>query len=254
MADVLVPRPAATVLVVREVPRLEVLMLKRNLNSDFVGGAYVFPGGRLEEADVRLGDWVLGPSDQEASARLGLDRGGLAYYAAALRETFEEAGLLFVVARDGSALELGEAREELVVWREALNAGASSMTEMLRAYDWRLDARAMEYLAHWVTPVGPPRRYDTRFFVVPAPPDQLAVHDDAEVVETRWMVPAEALAAEAAGDFEMIFPTIRTLQEIAGFASLGELVAFAASRSPRRRAPRMLQRDGDVVIELDEDD
>ena len=254
MADVLVPRPAATVLVVREVPRLEVLMLKRNLNSDFVGGAYVFPGGGVESADVDLARYVVGLDDQSASARLGLESGGLAYYAAALRELFEEAGLLVVCDEAGEPLvATPEVLARLAEYRAHVNSGERALADLLDEESWRLDVRAMEYLAHWITPVGPPRRYDTRFFVVSAPIGQVAAHDEGETVAARWISPREALAAHERGELEMIFPTIRTLHEISGFESASEVLAHAASRTPRVREPRISERDGEVVITLAED-
>ncbi|HSN02609.1 MAG TPA: NUDIX domain-containing protein, partial [Acidimicrobiales bacterium] len=229
MAEILVPRPAATVLILREDDGLEVLMLRRNLNSDFVGGAYVFPGGGVDAADADLARHVVGLNEESASARLGLESGGLSYYAAALRELFEEAGLLVVCNEAGEPLVAGaEVRARLDEYRAQLNAGRRTLAELLEHESWRLDVRAMEYLAHWITPVGPPRRYDTRFFVVVAPPGQVAAHDAGETVAARWIAPREALAAHDRGELEMIFPTIRTLEEIAGFATASEVLAFAA--------------------------
>ncbi|MHB8827868.1 MAG: NUDIX hydrolase [Acidimicrobiales bacterium] len=253
MAENLVPRPAATVLILREGEDLEVLMLRRNLNSDFVGGAYVFPGGGVDAADVDLARYVVGLDDESASARLGLGGGGLAYYAAALRELFEEAGLLVVCDEAGEPLvATPEVLVRLAQYRAHVNAGRRALAELLDEESWRLDARAMEYLAHWITPVGPPRRYDTRFFVVAAPFGQVAAHDAGETVAARWIAPREALAAHERGELEMIFPTIRTLEEIAGFTRASEVLAFAASRTPRVRQPRMIERNGEVVIVLDE--
>jgi 8-oxo-dGTP pyrophosphatase MutT (NUDIX family) len=239
-------RPASTVLLFRDSPAgPEVLMLRRNLNSDFVGGAYVFPGGAIDEAD---GDPALlvNLDDATASARLGVRRGGLAFYVGALRELFEEAGILLV---DGPDLD-APTRAAL---RTALLAGAS-FGSLLRDAGVRLDATALHYYAHWVTPVGPPRRYDTRFFVAVAPADQVASHDQGETVADTWVVPRAALDAVAAGTFEMIFPTIKNLETVAHFDSMAAL--FAHVQAPRvipRIEPRILERDGRVTIELDSD-
>ena len=229
-------------------------MLRRNLNSDFVGGAYVFPGGGVDAADTDLARYVLGLTDESASRRLGLESGGLAYYAAALRELFEEAGLLVVCDEAGEPLAATpEVLTYLSEFRAELNAGRRGLDELLEEQLWRLDVRAMEYLAHWITPLGPPRRYDTRFFVVTAPSGQVAVHDAHETVAARWIGPSEALAAHSRGELEMIFPTIRTLQEIAGLASVAEVLGHAAARTPRVRQPRLLERDGEIQIVLDEE-
>ena len=248
MAEILVPRPASTVLIVREDAGVEVLMLRRNLNSDFVGGAYVFPGGGVDEGDIILADFVEGLDDAAASQRLGLDRGGLAYYAAALRELFEEAGLLIACDENGESVVVSsELASRLVEHRAAMNARFAHLEDLLEELSWRLDVRAMEYLAHWVTPVGPPRRYDTRFFVVAAPAGQVAAHDEGETVAARWVSPREALAAHERGELEMIFPTIRTLEEVAGFTSVGEILEHAARSRPTRREPRLIARDGALV-------
>jgi 8-oxo-dGTP pyrophosphatase MutT (NUDIX family) len=237
------------VLILREGDVLEVLMLRRNLNSDFVGGAYVFPGGGVDAADADLARYVLGLDDESASARLGLASGGLAYYAAALRELFEEAGLLVVCDEAGGPVAATpEVLARLEEYRTHVNAGRRALAELLEEESWRLDVRAMEYLAHWITPVGPPRRYDTRFFVVAAPLGQVAAHDARETVAARWIAPREALAAHERGELEMIFPTIRTLEEIAGLASVADVLAFASARTPRVRQPRLVERDGEVVI------
>jgi 8-oxo-dGTP pyrophosphatase MutT (NUDIX family) len=248
MAEILVPRPASTVLILREGDELEVLMLRRNLQSDFVGGAYVFPGGGVDENDAALADYVEGVDDESASARLGLRSGALAYYAAALRELFEEAGLLVVCDEGGAGVVLSERTAQRVrEHRAAMNARHAHLVELLEEFAWRLDARSMHYLAHWVTPVGPPRRYDTRFFVVAAPAGQVAAHDEGETVAARWVSPREALAAHERGELEMIFPTIRTLQEIAHFSSVAQILEHAASSRPERREPRLIERNGTLV-------
>src|SRR6202167_874994 len=235
MAEILLPRPAATVITVRDgVNGYEILMLRRNLNSDFVGGAYVFPGGRVDETDAgtRAERLSFGLGDDEASRRLGLDAGGLAYYVACLRELFEEAGLLVVCTRDGAPIHLSDDAtiQRLAVSRRDVNAGTLDFLEMLEQEGFVLDLRGLEYFAHWVTPVGPPRRFDTRFFVVKAPVDQVATHDAGETVADQWIRPLDALDAHARGELEMILPTIRNLEAIAHLSTAQEVVAYARSR------------------------
>ena len=247
------PRPAATVLALRDGAHgVEVLMLRRNLNSDFVGGAYVFPGGGVDEGDAALAARCVGPDDAAASARLGLDSGGLAYHVAALRELFEEAGLMVACDAGGAPVALdAEATRRRDRLRRKRNEGALSFADVLAAEGLWLDLRGMVYLAHWVTPVGPPRRYDTRFFVVRAPEDQVAGHDAGETVADRWVTPAEALAAHERGELEMIFPTIRTLMSIAPFESVDAVLGFASAQETVTRVqPRIVTRDGQVAILL----
>ncbi|MDE3065077.1 MAG: NUDIX domain-containing protein [Acidobacteriota bacterium] len=237
------PRPASTLLVVRDAEAgAEVLMVRRNLQSDFVGGAFVFPGGAVDPSDATM-TRVAGLSEADADAVLGVV-GARAYFVAALRELFEEAGVL--VARDGRGAPLVV---DLAPARRELNAGRLGFDEVLEREGLWLDLSGLAYLAHWVTPVGPPRRYDTRFFVVRAPAGQEAAHDDAETVAAVWVRPLDALAAQARGEYEMIFPTIRTLQSIAHLGAADEVLAFARSqRRVERVEPRLIERDGSVRV------
>ena len=228
------PRPAATVMVVRaDVAALEVLMLRRSLASKFVSGAYVFPGGALdpEDADPSLFDRCTGRTDTEASALLEIERDGLAYWVSAFRECFEESGVLLAHGPDGAALSFGNpstaARFE--EHRGALNAGARSFLDICVAEDLTLPADALYYVGHWITPVGPPRRYDTRFFAALAPAEQVAGHDEVETIGHMWIAPSEALAQHEAGEIDMLFPTVWNLRLLARYSSPAELVASVSS-------------------------
>ncbi len=118
-----------------------------------------------------------------------------------------------------------------------------------------LDLRQIEYLAHWITPVGPPRRYDTRFFVVRAPEGQRASHDQSETTDLRWLRPGEALLAHDRGEIQMVMPTIRNLQAIAGYFSVQDVLAFASSQEGIvAMLPRAIHRDGEVVMLLPGDE
>ena len=250
------PRPAATVLALRDDDGgAEVLMVRRNLNSDFVGGAYVFPGGAVDSADAGEGR-TRGLSDADASAALGVAAGGYAYFVAALRELFEEAGLLIACDDTGAAPGPDPAlARRLAEARQALNAGDVTFGDVLAREGLWLDLAALAYLAHWVTPEGPPRRFDTRFFVVEAPPNQLAAHDEGETIAAVWIRPGDALAAHRRGEYDMIFPTIRTLESIADFTTVAEVLSFARSQtSVTRTQPRIVERDGKVAILLPGDE
>jgi 8-oxo-dGTP pyrophosphatase MutT (NUDIX family) len=260
MAEILSPRPAATVITVRDGRNgYEILMLRRNLNSDFVGGAYVFPGGRVDEADAgpAAERCTFGLTDQEASRRLSLERGGFAYYVACLRELFEEAGLLIACDENGEPVQLGddESIHRFAASRREVNAGTLDFISMMERERLVLDLRGLEYVAHWVTPVGPPRRFDTRFFVALAPQSQVATHDAGETVADQWLRPVDALAAHARGELEMILPTIRNLEAIAHFQSAHDVLTYARSLDDVVRVePRIVTRDGDVQILLSGDD
>jgi 8-oxo-dGTP pyrophosphatase MutT (NUDIX family) len=256
MAENLVPRPAATVLTLRDAPNgYEILMLRRNVRSEFMGGIFVFPGGAVDTEDGDAA--VFGLTDDVASARLGLERGGLAFYVASLRELFEEAGLLIVCDGEGRVRRFTTPEElaRLASYRRALNAGETTLSEVLRREDVCLDLRGIAYLAHWITPVGPPRRYDTRFFVALAPEGQPATPDANETVADCWMRPSDALAAQLRGEFNMVVPTIRNLEAISDFSTSGQVLNFARALGPVTAIkPRFLERDGAIVIVLPGDE
>jgi 8-oxo-dGTP pyrophosphatase MutT (NUDIX family) len=212
---------------------MEVFMLRRNLNSDFVGGAYVFPGGGVDEADrhADLAEVCEGRSDDQASAMLGIDRGGLAFWVAAVRECFEEAGVLLALTADDDVISFADAEvaARFEQHRADVNAGTTRLVELCGKESLRLAVDRIHYFSHWITPLGPPRRYDTRFFVAAAPPEQVPLHDDAETIANLWVQPGDALERHRRGELEMIFPTIRNLQAIARFERSADLLAAAAA-------------------------
>jgi 8-oxo-dGTP pyrophosphatase MutT (NUDIX family) len=196
-------------------------------------GVYVFPGGALDEGDGGE-DLAFGMSDDVASARLSLSSGGLAYYVAALRELFEEAGLLIACTSEGDDVLFAapEDRDRLGEERRALNDGTLRFADMLRARGLRVNLHGVAYLAHWITPAGLPRRYDTRFFVALAPEGQRATHDAGETTADRWIRPSDALAAHDRGDIEIMLPTRHNLEAVAHFREAHEVLAYARSLGP----------------------
>ena len=238
------PLPAATVTLVRDSDDgLEVLMLQRNFQSGFMPGMYVFPGGALDASDYSEEACMLcaGLDDATASGMLKLERGGLAYWIAAIRESFEEAGLLLASDERGEIVALTEsaAIERFRAYRDALNAGEQDFIAMLRDEGLRLAADQLAFFSHWITPHGAPRRYDTRFFIARAPAAQDVLHDNVETIAHRWVRPPDALEAHARGKFKMRTPTLHTLELFAPFASADELIS--AMRKPRD-VPALLPR------------
>ena len=150
-----------------------------------------------------------------------------------MRETFEEAGLLLARRDGGPELLAGDADEEarLAAARLRVNDGSLRFLDLCRDEKLRLSVDQIHYFAHWITPRGAPRRYDTRFFVAAAPPGQRAAHDDGETIAEVWITPDDALAQHRAGDIEIIFPTIRTLQAIGRFSTSTALLTAAAEAS-----------------------
>lgn len=233
-------QPAATVMLVRDASdrpdgSLEVLMLRRHPEAVFAADAWVFPGGRVDDSDglgVPIG---AGPSDDEASRALGLPSGGLAYWVAAARECFEEAGILLARHADTGAwldtsTEWSSAR--LARNRRDVHTGTVSLAAVLETEGLVLDLSGVHYVSHWITPPGRPRRFDTRFFVAVAPPDQPVSHDTAETVESVWTTPAAALVRGTGGEITLLIPTIANLKTLTRFSSTEELVAAARAIGP----------------------
>lgn len=246
-------RDAATVMLVRDEPGgMEVFMLRRNLNSDFVGGAYVFPGGAVDEEDrhADLESVCRGLSDDGASAQLGIESGGLAFWVAAIRESFEEAGVLLASSLDAENDAVLSFKDEDVArrfasHRHAVDTGDQRLVDLCRLERLQLVVDRVHYFSHWITPEGPPRRYDTRFFVTAAPPEQVPLHDDRETIASLWVRPADALARHGRGELDLILPTIRNLEAIARFDRSEDLLDAAARITDVPPILPRILRDGD---------
>jgi 8-oxo-dGTP pyrophosphatase MutT (NUDIX family) len=232
------PRLAATVILVRDhvAGGLEVFMEERHIRSDFVGGAYVFPGGAVDPDDRVPEDLCAGRTDRSASRLLGLDHGGLAYFVAGIRECFEEAGVLLAYDRSGALLDFGDAAKEARFreWRDRLNASSATLLDLARAEGLRLATDRIHYWGHWITPEGQPRRYDTRFFLAEAPANQVATHDDWELTASAWVPPAEALERARRREWMIIFPTLWNLRELGRFERAASAAAWAADEERPR--------------------
>ncbi len=237
LTALIVPRPAATLVVVRDGERgLEVLLMHRTRSMDFGGGAHVFPGGAVDAADAALAAACAGLDDVSASARLEIASGGLAYWICAIRECFEEAGLLYAYAGDDLVhFDSPVARADAPSLRRALNAGETTFAAMIETLGVRLATDRLAYLSHWITQAGRPRRYDTRFFIVAAPERQRPMHDAGETVAHEWIVPRGALERHARGEIELMFPTLKTLELLAKFDRVADALDYA--HTPRAMPP-----------------
>ncbi len=217
-------RPAATLVLVRDSGNgPEVLMLQRTWEAIFMPGFYVFPGGAVDESDQQCRDHMTGRNDETVSQIMSLDEGGADFMIAALRECFEEAGILLA---DGHTVDHYEAE------RTALNRGEDDFYAFCRRHDLSLPLDRLGYLAHWVTPPGPPRRFDTRFFVAAMPEGQSARHDGIETIDHVWLTPQQALADHESGARLMGPPTVRTLRVLSDFDSVDEILAYAHANPP----------------------
>jgi 8-oxo-dGTP pyrophosphatase MutT (NUDIX family) len=268
MADVVVPQDAATVMLVRDVDTLpdgtatggiEVFMLRRNLKSDFVGGAYVFPGGKVDPADREHSVELVchGRTHEDASRRLSLESGGLAFWVAAVRECFEEAGVLLAYDDAGNVMRLDdpEVKERFERHRTDVYSGGRRLVDVCAEENLRLTMDEIHYFSHWITPAGQHRRFDTRFFVAAAPAGQHPLHDDGETIASLWISPEEALARGREGGFELIFPTQKSLEKLSTFSCVAELMTYAAARTDIPTVlPKVRIRDGGIEIVVPGDD
>ncbi len=209
----------------------EVFMLRRSHRLEFTPGAYVFPGGAVDPADTALVEYCTGRHEPSASRVLGLESGGLVYWVAAVRECFEECGVLFAEP-------------------PVADPRGRTLLEVLEASGARLDVARLHYFAHWLTPRSEVRRYDTRFFVALVPEGQQPVHDDGEAVEGMWVRPADALERWP-GERQLIRPTRETLEVLARFGTAASLIAAvaAAERVPGA-LPRMAADEAGVRVLL----
>ncbi|WP_170064691.1 MBL fold metallo-hydrolase [Caldimonas caldifontis] len=223
------PRPAATLVVVRDAitgpEGLEVLLLRRAERGDHNSGAWVFPGGLVDAGDREAAMCSSGLSDTQANARLGVTEGARDYFVCAVRECFEECGLLFA---DGPLPDAHTAMH----WRRQVHCGELAWADLCTRAGWTLRLDRLAYLSHWLTPLGRAKRFDTRFFVAVAPAGQAAVHDEHETVEHAWLRPAEALSRGT--DFKLMTPTRVTLELLARFQTCEALMDWA--RAPRQVA------------------
>jgi glyoxylase-like metal-dependent hydrolase (beta-lactamase superfamily II)/8-oxo-dGTP pyrophosphatase MutT (NUDIX family) len=227
----LTPRPAATILLLREQAAApEVFMLQRTAKAVFLPGAYVFPGGALDDDDAsaRVAARVRGLDDAQASARMGLAAGGLAYWVAAARECFEESGILLAWDEKERPVD-PERAAALAHLRKPLNDGELRFSDFLEREKLFIPAQEIAYYSHWITAPGRARRFSTRFFVACAPAGQHGAHDRSETVHSVWVSPREALERDKRKEIELIFPTRSTLSDLAGFRAPREAFEHAKS-------------------------
>ncbi len=238
--------PSATILLVRDGSAgLEVFMVERHHRIDFATGALVFPGGKVDPGD----------SAPEAAARCsgaaGLDADALTVRVAAIRETFEEAGVLLARPRGASGLvdatRLAGIEER---HRRALEADEEPIGQVAEAEDLELACDLLVPFAHWITPTFMPKRFDTWFFLVAAPPDHVALHDGRESVDSVWTTPGAALAAAERGERTIIFPTLMNLKKLARSERVEDALAAARAEPVVTVFPRMARTEAGTVMRI----
>lgn len=245
------PRRAATAALVRDGEEgLEVLLLRRHRRSGFAADAWVFPGGVVDPADREPGleERSVGPTAAMWAHRLGLTdpAEALGYVAAAVRETLEETGILIARGAGGEV----HADAALARARAALLAGGATLLEVLRDADARFAGGDLLYLAHWITPLPEPRRYDTRFFLARVPADAACEPQPGELTDGRWVTPAAGVEAYGRGELRMLPPTLKTLQRLAAFSSVDAAWRELEGAPVAAILPRMHRDARGVVIEI----
>ncbi len=247
-SDYVVPRRAATVLVVRDgAAGLEVLMVKRSPNANFMPSAYVFPGGVVEAADGSPEvQSVCEESADSLAARIGdparVQDAALSYVVAAMRECFEECGLWL-----GAPPEFEQTESAWAALRKRATHG-ESMASLTSSAGGRLRTSILKPWRHWVTPVGLPKRFDTLFFVAPAPPGQVPSVDAGETTSLEWVNPTAALRQHADANFQMEFATLDAVRDLERFGNSQALFDDADASSLLPVHPRLqLGSDGQVV-------
>jgi len=240
-------RLAATVILAR--PRFEVYLARRSGRSKFAPEAFVFPGGTIDQTDASqaMQSRTLGLEDARLAAEFRAAVSGQlrssepaiapadarALLVAALRELFEEAGVLFARTAAGDPVDAAMLEERgAAADRSRLRDGSLTFAGFLSANDWYADAGALTLFSHWITPPSEPRRYNTHFFFAAAPRDQAALADADEMHDGIWIAPSEALERYRAGTMHLVYPTIKHLERLARFEALESLeAAFDFARS-----------------------
>ena len=255
-----VPRPAATVLVVREATdTVEVLAIRRHEKLAFMGGMWVFPGGSVCAADASPAALARIPAGSQTNcARLDTLHGEpldarecLALAVAACRETFEETGVLLASDAAGKPCDHDRA-QRLQEQRRAIASQPELFADLLQTEDLFLRVERLVYWAHWITPSNVPRRFDTRFFLAPVPADQCAIIDSTETVDHAWMTPAALVAAAQTGNMPVSHPTLYNLMELDAslqqHGSLQGLLAAESQRSVVAILPKMVHEEQTAMV------
>lgn len=240
------PLPAATILLLRDAPSgLEVFMVKRHHQIDFVAGALVFPGGRVDKGD------------SEAALRDHADGGGewsdemRALGAAAIREAFEESGILLARDADTGNLVTAERLERLEKFRSALEKREVGLAELLRIERLRLAYDQLAHFAHWITPANMPKRFDTHFFVAESPLGHEGRHDGRESVDSIWITPQNAISDRK--KWNVIFPTKLNLMKLGESANVDDALKRARATKPLPVTPWVEQGAEGQILKIRSD-
>jgi 8-oxo-dGTP pyrophosphatase MutT (NUDIX family) len=237
-----VPRPASTILLLRDSveQEIEVFMMVRHHEIEFNSGALVFPGGSVEKGDREV---VASPALYSGGEGLEVDE--LSFRIAAIRETFEESGILLARPRGSQALiDAKRASEIEAASRTALSEGKTTFLRILADNGLAVALDELVPYAHWITPQGLPKRFDTWFFLAAAPPEQIGAHDGREATDSLWLSPREAVAGGESGRFKLPFPTTRNLIKLAKQSNVSAALDDARGKPVVTVMPVLARLDG----------
>jgi 8-oxo-dGTP pyrophosphatase MutT (NUDIX family) len=246
--EVAVPRDAATIVLLRDgTSGIEAYLMRRQSTMAFAAGMYVFPGGKVHDSDRLVDAWV-GPSPHEWGKRLGCDaETACGLVVAAVRETFEESGIL-LAGPDADTVVDDTSAPDLRAARIALDHEELGFAEFLAEHDLVLRADLVGAWSHWITPTFEPRRYDTRFFVAALPDGQVVGELSRESDRAEWMPIARVLEAVEVGTAMMLPPTALTCRQIAQFTA-ADILTAAAEREITPIEPRIVEVDGELFLD-----
>jgi 8-oxo-dGTP pyrophosphatase MutT (NUDIX family) len=244
------PRPASTVILLRDAePGPQVYLLRRTASMAFAAGMSVFPGGRVDPEDAAVADAWAGPAPAEFAARMGCSAEvAVAFVAAAVRETFEESGVL-LAGPSADSVVADTSGDDWDAERIALEGRSLSFADFLHGRGLVLRADLLGVWAHWITPEFEPRRYDTRFFVAALPAGQKTRDVSGESDEVVWLGPQDAVRLVDAGEMAMLPPTYVCCSEIAAYQTVHQVLAASREREIRTILPRMLIEGDEVYLE-----
>jgi len=247
--------PSSTVVLAREAHAApELFMVQRHAATTF-GGSYAFPGGIVDSEDRAAHAHCGGFTAGKAGRLLRLRDDGLDYFSAAVRELFEESGVLLAHDTHG-AWAFHQHPAQRTQLREELITGTRKWSELLRRHDLQLACESLHYVGHWETPLKLPKRFSTRFFVAAMPAGQQAQHDEGELTDSRWISAEDVLSLAHQDELQVRFPTLKNLQLIAEHGSLPQLLHWAGSRAAsgiERIRPEIIEVDGERRAVLPDD-
>jgi 8-oxo-dGTP pyrophosphatase MutT (NUDIX family) len=249
------PKDAATVIILRQSPEdFEVLMVLRHMDSKFVPGSYVFPGGCLDQGDYsqEMEGLCTGMDAKKAQAILhdmSSPENALGAWVAGIRETFEEVGLLMAYHGDKTLMSFDteDVRTRFRSYRKKLQTGEITLKTVLAAEGLTLAADRLHYFSHWITPELLPHRYDVRFFIAEAPANQEALHDGIELTRHVWLTPKKILEGFRRREFDMVVPTLVTIEELSRCKTIKEIISSTDNKKVNSILTVMIEEDGEIV-------